>query len=69
VGRRKFIYDLWGDTVKLARGIESNGKMSILVTRPVYDRVRDLLDFGAATSADVHGVGSVELFSLSDEAV
>ena len=26
VGRRKFIYDLWGDTVKLARGIESDGK-------------------------------------------
>jgi class 3 adenylate cyclase len=68
VGRRKFIYDLWGDTVKLARGIESNGKMSILVTRPVYDRVRDLVDFGSATSADVHGVGSVELFSLRDEA-
>ena len=69
VGRRKFIYDLWGDTVKLARGIESNGnKTSILVTRPVYDRVRDLVDFGSATSADVHGVGSVELFSLMDEA-
>ena len=25
VGRRKFIYDLWGDTVKLASGIESTG--------------------------------------------
>ena len=33
VGRRKFIYDLWGDTVKLAKGIESDGKTSILVTR------------------------------------
>jgi class 3 adenylate cyclase len=68
VGRRKFIYDLWGDTVKLARGIESDGKMSILVTRPVYDRVRDLVDFGSATSVDVRGMGPVELFSLLDEA-
>jgi class 3 adenylate cyclase len=68
VGRRKFIYDLWGDTVKLARAIESNGKMSILVTRPVYDRVRDLVDFDGATRANVNGVGSVELFSLLDEA-
>jgi class 3 adenylate cyclase len=67
VGRRKFIYDLWGDTVKLARGIESSDKRSILVTRPVYDRVRDLVDFGAVTSANVNGVGSVELFSLQDE--
>jgi len=68
VGRRKFIYDLWGDTVRLARGIESHGKTSILVTRPVYDRVRDLVDFEAATRADVNGVGSVELYSLLDGA-
>ena len=68
VGRRKFIYDLWGDTVKLARGIESGGRMSILVTRPVFDRVRDLVTLGTATSSNVHGMGQVELFSLLDEA-
>jgi len=68
VGRRKFIYDLWGDTVKLARGIEPDGKTSILVTRPVYERVRDLVAFGTETRADVRGMGSVELFSLLDEA-
>ncbi len=68
VGRRKFIYDLWGETVKLARGIESDGKTSILVTRPVYERVRDLVPFGSATRADVRGMGPVELFSLLDEA-
>lgn len=68
VGRRKFIYDLWGDTVKLARGIESDGKTSILVTRPVYERVRELVAFGSATSADVRGMGPVELFSVLDEA-
>ncbi len=68
VGRRRFIYDLWGDTVKLARGIEPNGKTSILVTRPVYERVRDLVAFGAETSADVRGMGPVKLFSLLDEA-
>jgi class 3 adenylate cyclase len=68
VGRRKFIYDLWGDTVKLARGIESDGKTSILVTRAVYERVRDLVPFGSATRTDVRGMGPVELFSLLDEA-
>jgi class 3 adenylate cyclase len=68
VGGRKFIYDLWGDTVKLARGIESDGRMSILVTRPVYERVRDLVTFGVATNLDVRGMGRVELFSVMDEA-
>jgi class 3 adenylate cyclase len=68
VGRRKFIYDLWGDTVKLARGIKSDGKTSIQVTRPVYERVRDLVAFGAAIKVDVRGMGSVEMFSMVDEA-
>lgn len=67
VGRRRFIYDLWGETVKLAKGIESDGKTSIMVTRPVYERVRDLVDFGSATRANVRGMGQVELFSLVDE--
>jgi len=67
VGRRKFIYDLWGDTVRLAKDIKSDGKTSILVTRAVYERVRDLVAFGPATKADVHGMGEVELFSLLDE--
>ena len=69
VGRRKFIYDLWGDTVKMAKGIESDGRTSILVTRPVYERVHELVGFGAATRADVRGMGSVELFSVLDEAI
>jgi class 3 adenylate cyclase len=68
VGRRKFIYDLWGDTVKLARGIESDGRTSIRVTRPVYERVRELVGFGPSTRADVPGMGSIELFSVLEEA-
>jgi hypothetical protein len=54
--------------VKLARGIESNGKTSILVTRPVYERVRDLVAFGSAIRTDVRGMGTVELFAVLDEA-
>ena len=68
VGRRKFIYDLWGDTVKLARGIESDGKTSILVTRAVYERVRDLVPFGVGDQSRCARHGPVELFSLLDEA-
>ncbi len=70
IGRRKFIYDLWGDTVRLTRRIESDGRTSILVTRPVYDRVRDMVPFGPPTQMDVQGIGSVELFAvILDEGV
>ena len=66
VGRRRFIYDLWGDTVRLARGIESDGHTSIQVTRAVYDRVRDDVAFGAPFTADVRGMGRVELYPVID---
>ena len=69
VGRRKFIYDLWGDTVKLARGIESDGK-SVDPRHPARLRraCASWSTFGSATRADVRGMGSVELFSVLDEA-
>jgi len=68
VGGRKIIYDLWGDTVKLAKGIESDGRTSIQVTRTVYDRVRDFVSFGPPTRTAVRGIGTVELYSVTDEA-
>jgi class 3 adenylate cyclase len=67
VGRRRFIYDLWGDTVRLARGIESDGRTSIQVTRAVRDRVRDEVAFGPAFRATVRGMGEVELWPVQDE--
>lgn len=66
VGRRRFIYDLWGDTVRLARGIESDGKTSIQVTRAVRDRVRDEVAFGPSFRAAVRGMGEVELWPVVD---
>jgi class 3 adenylate cyclase len=68
VGRRRFIYDLWGDTVKLARGIENDGRMSILVTRAVHDRVSDAVPFGPVITHAVRGMGTVELYPVKVEA-
>jgi len=43
IGRKKFIYDLWGDTVNTASRMESNGLVNaIQITRAV----RDLLESG-----------------------
>lgn len=46
VGKNKFVYDMWGDTVNLAHRVQSiGGTNSILVTRTVYDRLRDMFPF------------------------
>lgn len=43
IGRSKFIYDLWGRTVNIARKLgESGGGGVIRVTKEVYERVADL---------------------------
>ena len=41
IGKSKYIYDLWGDTVNLASRMESGGVPdSIQVTRPVYEKLQ-----------------------------
>ena len=69
IGRRKFIYDLWGDTVRLTRRMASDEQTPIVVTKAVYDRVRELVPFGAPTSADIQGVGAIHLYPVLDDVV
>lgn len=45
IGRKKFIYDLWGETVNLARFLKADGVSSIQVTQTVYDRLRHQYSF------------------------
>ncbi len=65
IGKSKYIYDLWGDTVNLASRMESGGiPDSIQVTRPVYERLKDLFVFEARGAIEVKGKGSVEAWLL-----
>jgi class 3 adenylate cyclase len=58
IGRRKFAYDLWGDTVNLASRLETHGEPGrILVSTPVYERLLDRYDFSAETIIDLKGKG------------
>ena len=67
VGRRKFIYDLWGDTVRLARDIERQGAGTIVVTRAVYDRVRESVPFDPPRTADIRGLGAIDLYPVAGD--
>ena len=65
IGKSKYIYDLWGDTVNLASRMESGGiPDSIQVTRPVYEKLQGLFAFEARGSIEVKGKGSVEAWLL-----
>jgi class 3 adenylate cyclase len=65
IGKSKYIYDLWGDTVNLASRMESGGVAgAIQVTRPVYEKLKDLFAFEPRGLIEVKGKGSIEAWLL-----
>jgi class 3 adenylate cyclase len=65
IGKSKYIYDLWGDTVNLASRMESGGMPdTIQVTRSVYERLKDEFVFEPRGAIEVKGKGSVEAWLL-----
>lgn len=65
IGKSKYIYDLWGDTVNLASRMESGGiPDSVQVTRPVYDKLKDQFVFESRGEIEVKGKGNVEAWVL-----
>lgn len=65
IGKSKYIYDLWGDTVNLASRMEAGGVPdSIQVTRPVYELLKGLFVFEPRGAIDVKGKGRIEAWLL-----
>jgi class 3 adenylate cyclase len=65
IGKSKYIYDLWGDTVNLASRMESTGVPgAVQVTRAVYERLKDKFVFEPRGAIEVKGKGSVEAWLL-----
>ncbi|MFA7399256.1 MAG: adenylate/guanylate cyclase domain-containing protein [Sideroxydans sp.] len=68
IGLRKFIYDLWGDTVNLASRMESNGIPDhIQVSTSTWERLRDRYDFDDRGDIEVKGIGKVKAYLLKNK--
>jgi class 3 adenylate cyclase len=58
IGRRKFAYDVWGDTVNLASRLEAIGEAGrIQVSDATYELLRDRFDFDDPRIIDLKGRG------------
>jgi class 3 adenylate cyclase len=58
VGRRKFAYDVWGDTVNLASRLESTGQPGrILVSAALAERLAGRYAFGPVELVELRGKG------------
>ncbi len=65
IGRSKFIYDLWGDTVNTASRMESHAVPgSIQVTEPTYERLRGRFVLRRRGTIEVKGKAAMPSYLL-----
>lgn len=63
VGTKKFVYDIWGDTVNLASRMESSGEPGrVNVSAYTYMLIRDHFDCEYRGKMDAKGKGKVDMY-------
>jgi class 3 adenylate cyclase len=69
IGRKRFLYDLWGDAVNTASRMESHGAPGrIQITRSTYELLADEFDCEPRGTIFVKGKGEIEAWYLSRRA-
>jgi len=67
IGRKKFIYDLWGDTVNIASRMESSGMAGeIQVTQSTYQALKSTYQMESRGEIPIKGKGSMATYWLRD---
>jgi len=65
VGRKQYLYDLWGDTVNTAARVESHGaKAGVSVSSTAWDRVKGMAKGQSLGLVPVKGKGEMEIFRV-----
>ena len=65
IGRKRFLYDLWGDAVNTASRMESHGTPGrIQVTHATYELLADQFEFEPRGTIAVKGKGEIEAWYL-----
>jgi len=70
IGKSKFIYDLWGDTVNLASRMESHGVNGrIQLTEEAHQRIRGRFPVEERGPIEVKGKGVMPTWLVVDDAI
>ena len=65
IGKSKFAYDLWGDTVNIASRMESSGtENAIQVSDAFYQILKGKFRFSKRGTVRVKGIGEMETYYL-----
>ena len=65
IGKKKFIYDLWGDTVNISARMESHGEPGMVhVSQSSYDQLRADFELEPRGVIEVKGKGAMATYWL-----
>jgi guanylate cyclase len=63
IGRRKFVYDVWGDAVNIASRMESHGLGgAVQITQATYELIKDEFICEPRGTVNVKGKGEMEVW-------
>jgi len=66
IGKNKFNYDLWGDTVNIASRMQSHGQPNtIQMTAQTYEYLKDRFEFQPRGEIEVRGKGAMQVYILT----
>lgn len=69
IGKSKFIYDIWGDTVNVASRMESTGMpMKIHVSEATYAQTKNTFSYGDSVEVEVKGKGKMTTYFIGQRA-
>ena len=65
IGRKKFVYDVWGEAVNIASRMESQGlPQKIQISKTTYELIRDGYRCEPRGKVAIKGVGEMETWFL-----
>jgi PAS domain S-box-containing protein len=65
VGRKKFAYDIWSETVNAAARMENLGEVNTVnISEATYDYIKDYFDCTAKGTVDAKNIGMMKLYTV-----
>jgi len=67
VGRKKYAYDIWGNTVNIASRMESNGEVGkVNISAATYERVRDTFSCEYRGKISAKNIGEIDMYFIEN---
>ena len=70
VGKKKYAYDIWGDTVNVASRMESNGEAGkVNISAATYSLVKDQYDVTHRGKIEAKNKGEIDMYFVENEII